>query len=278
MICGVNIQFEILGARGGIPVSGPHFQEFGGATSCYKIATDQGFMILDAGTGIVPFGQDLVARGTGEFCVDILFTHAHLDHMQGLPFFAPLYDPRFDIRLWACEEVLDQPLVAVLDRILDSPVCPIRRDHFKACVSFHAIPLAACFAPRPGFKVQAMELTHPGGNVALKVNCAGASVVYSGDFEHGKNAVDTAFSTWLRGVDLAVLDCTYDPDTYVPARGFGHAHWRAVGDIASECKRWVGVHHHHLCDDAKLTAVERDIMTTFPNGGLGREGAVFQLE
>jgi len=266
----VTFHLSIYGTGGSLPVSSPERQEFGGATSCYLVERGEQRLILDGGSGLVPLGQTLKQLPQEKIELNLVFSHAHLDHFMGLPFFAPLFDPRFLVKLWSCREALSVPLEATFKTSLDSPFSPLKLEYCRADVQFCDLEIDAA-QEIEGFEVSAVPLPHPGGNAGFTLRTETQSLFYSGDFEHGDEQADNCLRRTLEGVDLALLDCTYTPQNYEAHRGFGHPHWAAVGELAKHAKRWLGVHHNHLSDDVTLRQGATAITDAFPNGGLARD-------
>ena len=273
----MTVKAKLWGTRGSLPVSGPQVLEFGGSTSCYEFRSQVGNVILDAGSGIVQLGRELVTSDRGPFELNVLFSHAHLDHFMGLPFFLPLFDPRFSVRFWAPEGVLESPFNTVLHQFLDSAFCPVKTAFFQADVSFVEVPTDSPFEVANGLRAQATALSHPGGSVGYRLEADGKSLLYSGDFEHGDPESDQRLIALCEGVDLAILDCTYTPQNYERHLGFGHAHWQAAGELAKGARRWIGVHHSHHASDDELRGIEAQIKAKFANAWLGRDGEEITL-
>ncbi len=261
-----------------MPNTGPDCAEFGGATSCYHIELPDRHLILDAGTGIVALGAELRKRGERK-PIDLFLTHFHYDHIIGLPFFAPLFEEGWPVRIFASDLFGPSGLDHALDRLLSAPLCPITRDMLTADVSLCAIGERATEDLGEDARISTVPVSHPGGNGAFRVDHARGSVVYSGDFEHGDADSDRGLTTLMEGADLVLLDCTYTPDTYPASVGYGHAHWKVAGHMAKAAgvKSWLGIHHEHGLDDAALIATEAQVKSTFSNASLAREGSVITV-
>lgn len=271
----MNAVFRCWGTRGSVPRSGPDFAEFGGATSCYEVAFGDRSIVLDAGSGLVGLGDRLVAKGQTQ--IDLLLSHFHLDHVLGLPFFAPLFQAGTRVRIWSRDAALSVSGEAMFGRLFRDPFVPIRPGDLRAKVTFHD-----CAGPGPtrlpdGVTVETLPLPHPSGNVAFKLTRGPCSVVYSGDFEDKADSRADAFRAFAKGADLAVIDCTMTPVEVAEGRGFGHLDWRQAGALAGSARRWLGTHHHHGATDRTLRSREAQIKRHFGNGGLARDGMVLRL-
>ena len=166
-----------------------------------------------------------------------------------------------------------------LDCVFSAPLCPITRDLLLADISIHTIQDGATLALTPDLELATMALKHPGGNAAYRLHGPEGTFVYSGDFEHGDAALDSALAGFMRGADLAFLDCTYTPHSYPACKGFGHAHWEAAGRIAQDAGvgYWYGVHHEHTLNDATLRQTETAIQNRFANSALARQGQTYKV-
>ena len=274
----MSIALTILGTRGSLPNTAASCAGFGGATSCYHLDTGNSHLIFDAGSGICELGAKLV-RANQPKAIDLFFTHFHYDHMMGLPFFAPLFEEHWQIRLWSSSLFGPEALNDALDRLFSAPLCPITRDNLKADISLNVIDQHAEMELQDGIQLATTPLSHPGGNAAYRIAHNNRSIVYSGDFDRGDPTLDDAFVEFMSGADYALLDCTYTPENYDDAKGYGHAHWQAAGELAKRAnvREWYGVHHKHLLDDDALANVETKIQREFPNGKLAREGMTFEI-
>lgn len=274
----MTMTLNICGSRGTLPSTFRGGSLFGVATACFHVPLPDRHLIFDAGSGIVELGQTLL-QDPARRPIDLFLTHFHLDHIMGLIFFAPMFEARWPIRMWTCESFGSGALEAALDHLLRPPLCPVTRDMMHAGVTIHELPCCTPTDIAPGVQISTLPLSHPGGNAALRLDHAGRSLVYSGDFEHGDPGLDADLRDFMSGADLALLDCTYTPESYENTKGYGHAHWRAAGEIAeaAQVKSWLGVHHSHLATDTELLMIEEQLSARFPNARLAREGAQLEL-
>ncbi len=244
-----EVDVGFWGVRGTLPVNGAATLRYGGDTSCVCLRFPEGqTIVLDAGTGIRPLGQHLVRQGRLD-CT-LLFTHPHWDHINALPFFAPLFVPGNRI------EIAGPPQGAADVRALvaaqmDGVFFPITPREFGADVHYRDL------APGPfsvqGVAADAFTLMHPGACFGYRFTHRGRSIAYVTDnelFEPGMAGwapdYEGALAAWLQGVDLLITDTTWATDAeYRPRVGWGHS---TVGQVARLCAaagvRRLALFHH----------------------------------
>jgi phosphoribosyl 1,2-cyclic phosphodiesterase len=268
------LSVTLWGVHGSVPKSGLLTSEYGCATSCYEVTYGSKSLICDAGTGLVALGQKLLQDETTE--IDIALTHFHVDHVMGLPFFAPLFEKGVKIRFFADEKVLAYSVEEMMHQLFAQPFLPIDINAIQADLSFHDLSEAAVHNVGDA-TIECLELCHPGGNTAFRISHKGKNIVYSGDFSHRDADQMSELTAWVNNADLGIVETTFTPQNYEPHKSFGHTHWRAAGEIAADAKMWLGVHHHHLNDDHTLGLADQDLRATIPNGRLGKDGQTFWL-
>ncbi len=245
------MKVRFWGVRGSIPVPGPKTNRYGGNTSCVEIrphAADP--IIVDAGTGIRRLGQSLMegALGEGRGRAHLLISHTHWDHIQGLPFFSPLYQDGNQLEVYARQRD-DTHLRAVFASQTEDPYFPVPFDVLKADVQFRELVDGQAFAI-DGANVRCTRLNHPWIAMAYRIDVDGASVVYSSDtapfrdilLEHEfiktppelgapLDPADAATLTAMRDglvelcrdVDLLIYDTQFTPEEYAAKPHWGHS-------------------------------------------------------
>ena len=263
---GHTMQIKLLGVRGTLPVHGPEFARFGGATSCVLVRAGGETILFDAGTG-------LSGRAWRDFFPEkhgtLLITHAHVDHLMGLPVFPLLFDPtaRCDIYLKTREGRTGREQIEAL---MSPPLWPIRTDSLKAAVDIRNVPDAFSVGP---VAVEAMESRHPGGSTIYKITCGGVSLVYATDYEPESDAPDD-FCAFAEGCTLLLLDAQYTRSEYERNRGFGHSTIPRSAAIARRCgaEQALLIHHDPTRTDRQLLALEATVRAQHPNVRFGRGG------
>lgn len=260
----------VWGARGSIPTPGPSTARYGGNTACVAVeglGRDQGrLVILDAGTGIRLLGNELVRHGGNQpLDVDLLLSHTHWDHIQGLPFFAPFFGLGNCIRIWGARQG-EVDLEVILRQQMHPVVFPVPLDEVAAKLTVTHV-LAQTFEI-DGFEVRAMRLRHPGNTLAYRLTPAdgGASMAYVTDNELGTGGDygeprgwRKDFVKFLQGVDVLIHDAMFTPDELDHHRGWGHSSYLEAVTLAAEAgiKRLVMFHHRPERDDDAMDGLVR---------------------
>lgn len=279
------MKLTLWGTRGSLATPGPETMRYGGNTSCAEVRTSNGtVLILDAGTGIRRAGA---AIGKETSRVDILLTHLHMDHIQGLGFFAPLYIPGFEVHIWGPPSAtLD--LRARLSRYLSPPLFPVRLRDLPCDLRLHDVVSDRHFSIRD-LEIHAALVCHPGPTVGYRVSHAGRSVVYLPDHEPalgGSNFPNEV--EWTSGTDLAanadllIHDAQYTSDQYAAHVGWGHSTIDQAFAFArlTGAKCLVPFHHDPDHSDEDLDRLFRNAVAAEPlsfDVQPAREGATFDL-
>lgn len=279
------MRLKIWGCRGSVPTPGPATVRCGGNTSCVELSLDgETTLVFDAGTGIRDLGSELVERGTRS--VQLLLTHLHLDHVEGLRFFPPMWDERVTLDIWGPPS----PVASLQERIARSfspPLFPIDLREVPARVAFHDVPRRRWTIE--GVTLRARLVMHPGPTVGYRIEADGASVAYIPDHEPAFTGIAGRPTEWISGssiadgVDLLLHDAQYFEDEYAERVGWGHssvadtvAYARAVG-----ARSLMLFHHEPRHADDSLERLEDRARSLFgPNGDqptLAREGMVVEL-
>lgn len=224
------MRIRFWGTRGSIPSPGAATVRYGGNTPCVEVRSDTGALaILDAGTGIRALGEHLLAAGAS-LSADVYVTHAHWDHIQGLPFFAPLYASGHHLRIWGADHVGDRVQRAVRAQMAPD-VFPVPFEEVRAAVSFRSVGADA--TESGDLAVDAHPLRHPGGALGYRLsecNDRSRAVVYIPDNELDERAAYDAPADWrarllsfISGSALLVHDAMYTSDEGAAFRGWGHS-------------------------------------------------------
>ena len=251
---GLKVRF--WGVRGSISCAGSEYVRYGGNTSCLEVTADGRRLIFDAGTGIRTLGLELARQAPLD--IDIYFTHTHLDHLSGLTFFAPLFDKRNSVRMWAGHLEAPYTLKKVVSNLMQAPIYPVTLDIFQASVGFKEFEAGTSLACG-AVAMRTAPLNHPNGATGYRVEHGGKSICYITDTEHREGERDQTIVDLCRGADIMIYDCSYTDEEYPRYRGWGHSTWQEGARIADVAG--VGTlaifHHDPSHDDAFMDDVAR---------------------
>jgi phosphoribosyl 1,2-cyclic phosphodiesterase len=282
------VKVDVWGARGSVPSPGPETIRYGGNTSCVGVTLSDGSLLaLDAGTGIRNLGIALPAEPTR---LHILLTHLHLDHIQGLVFFEPLFRSGAEIVIWGPAS----PEASLRDRIaryISAPLSPVEVRELPCDVSFRSCPEELEIGSA---RITAASVAHRGPTLGYRIEDAGSSLAYIPDHEPALGAdLESLEPEWIsgfalaRGADLLIHDGQYADDEYPEHLGWGHSALSHSLAFArrTEARRAVLFHHDPMHSDKWLTAHgERAAAGWEARGGapgaveLAREGTTFEVD
>lgn len=250
----MTLRLRFWGTRGSIPSPGSSTVKYGGNTPCVEVRTDTDWLvILDAGTGIRELGRSLVAGSNGHgIAADIFLTHAHWDHIQGIPFFAPIFQPGNHFTIWG-SKTLETSIDRVIRDQMSPVVFPVTFEQLDAQIDFSEI--AEERHSGDGYQVTAFAVQHPGGALGYRfsgLSESDGSFVYISDNELSPSAPYAGRADWkerlvefVRGTNVLVHDAMYTADEYERHRGWGHSTYEDAVTLALDA----GVEHlvlfHH---------------------------------
>jgi phosphoribosyl 1,2-cyclic phosphodiesterase len=286
----MTFRLRFWGTRGSIPTPGPHTVRYGGNTPCVEVRTDTNWLvILDAGTGLRELGRALTAdaQGAGRptpvpIAADIFLTHAHWDHIQGIPFFAPIFQPGNHFTIWG-SKTLETSIDRVIRDQMSPVVFPVTFEELSARIDFREIAEERCVGN--GYEVTAFAVQHPGGalgyrftgtrapeagldgrgsqggNSAAGSKRQGGSFVYISDNELAAHETYKTRPDWrdrlvefVRGASVLIHDATYTTAEYERHRGWGHSTHDEVVSLALDAgvEQLVLFHHRPERSDDDL--------------------------
>lgn len=260
---------QVWGTRGSLAAPGPETARYGGNTSCVSVHGRGGTLIvLDAGTGIRPMGATI---DKGVRRVDVLLTHLHMDHIQGLGFFAPLYRPAMEVHIWGPASTR-LSLQDRLRRYLSTPLFPVGLRELPCRLLLHELGHGEM---RIGeFRVAYARVCHPGPTIGYRISDAtGPVLTYLPDHEPalGSRAFPSLPLEWTSGgaladrSDLLIHDSQYSPHEYAERVGWGHSSLKQMLDFAKvvRAKHLVPFHYDPSHSDADLDRLLLDAIGEF---------------
>jgi len=239
------MKIKIYGARGSISVSGRKYLKYGGDTTCIEIRTDSGeLIIIDAGTGIRELGESLSKEDKGKI-IHMFFTHAHWDHIQGFPFFAPIYRAETRINIYGCLNS-SKPIQQVLATQMDKTYFPVPIEKLPSTIKF--VEGCICNMEIGSATIYGIENNHPALCHSVKIVEDGRQFVFMTDNELGQDKQGTSigeFADFAKNADCLIHDCMYLDEEIESKRGWGHSDVSEVCDLANRAgAKQLGLFHH----------------------------------
>jgi phosphoribosyl 1,2-cyclic phosphodiesterase len=258
-MAGERMRIKFWGVRGSIPSPGASTVKYGGNTSCVSVEVDKKTLIFDAGSGIKGLGEELRNKNSDVF---VLVSHKHWDHIQGFPFFAPLYQK--DRRIYVIQTPHEKRRLCGLIYQMDGAHFPVKAQDLPsdyACIEEN-IP---GFLAEHGFHVTTVEANHPGGGHGYRLESRNSSMVYLTDNEldppYEKTTEFDGFVRFCHGADVLIHDAQYTEADMPHKHGWGHSLVNQVVDLAlaAEVKQLVLYHHDPDRTDAELDKIEQEV-------------------
>jgi len=222
---------EFGGVRGTAPVSGKDVVKYGGNTLCAHLnLSEEEVVIIDAGTGIRKLGEKLMKEmGNRTLVCHIFLTHFHIDHIIGIPLFAPLYSN--DVTLYFYAPAPPEETEKYLGALMAGRLFPVEFSESPSLKRFNS-------APQSNFRLGELDIStgplrHPQGSIAYKIKGKEKTIVISTDTEHPKEGVDERLVSFVSEVDYFVYDAFFTPEEYEAGKqGWGHSTWLAGVEVA----------------------------------------------
>jgi phosphoribosyl 1,2-cyclic phosphodiesterase len=273
------LEIVFWGVRGSIPVSGQRTALYGGSTSCVELIADNGtHIVLDGGSGIHPLGLKYMQEGFPDH-LHIFITHAHWDHIQGLPFFVPAFIPGNKITFYGCNQGAI-PFEDVLRHQMETPYFPVKLSSWMADIFIESI--GETVVDINGIQIQSSYAEHPGMTLGFRLEYQGKSVVYMPDNEpfanfdldkvFAENDLDAEdldmemvfledqkhkFFSFIKNADVFIHDAQYTPEEYKTKTGWGHSSYELATRAAlhGKVKHLVLFHHDAARTDKDLDTI-----------------------
>ena len=253
------MRIKFWGVRGSTPTPQPENLRYGGNTSCVEVRFGDSLFIFDCGTGFRSLGQQLRREfDSRTISARIFVSHFHWDHIQGIPFFGPLYDKPENHFIFHSSS-RTRSLKRVMEEQMASPYFPVDLNEMKAKREFHELDEGRISLD--DVTVQAAWLNHPQGCMGFRLESKQGVVVYATDNETGDAKFDKSVRKLASGADVLIYDAQYLPEEYeARKRGWGHSHWREAINIVMEsgAKELILFHHDPDHDDNCIDKAVRE--------------------
>ena len=271
-----RLLLRFWGVRGSM--STPHAANlgFGGNTTCLELRpTPNEVVIIDGGTGLYDLGRALMAEFQNRpLSIRFLLSHFHWDHIQGIPFFAPLFVAANEITFYSDRSPSD--LQRFLEGQMVYPYFPIQFGEMPAQKRFVQTQPEMRFGD---LVVRPFPVNHPQSAIGYRFERNGAIIVHSSDLEHGHETLDKTLIDYARDADVLIYDAQYTPEEYLGKRGWGHSTWMEAVRTAREAnvKRLVLFHHDPSHDDSFLEKLVQEARPHFENTEAARQGCTIRV-
>jgi ribonuclease BN (tRNA processing enzyme) len=290
---------KLYGVRGSYPISPPTGTKYGGNTTCLLIRTEDHIVVFDAGSGIIQLGRELVPeiiehkkKSKDPFHITMLFTHTHIDHLIGFPYFAPLFIPNVHIHFFG-PATLGVDFEDILRTFVEPQYFPVSMDEFRSTKDFENIDenmvvyfLEGQPEPQIGFiestSTDLAELViknmkyyvHPkDGSFNYRIESSGHSLVFATDIEQYAGT-DQRLIKFAEGCDVFIHDSQYTLEQYLNFQGYGHSNYEMACEAAlkAKVKKLLLFHHDPNNDDEALEQIEKSAQEIFSGAELAHEG------
>ncbi len=268
------MRLRFWGTRGSIAAPGPGTIHFGGNTSCIELTTDTGSrLILDCGTGARLLGNQMIAHANGPISATILLTHTHWDHIQGFPFFAPLFGPGNHFAVYG-PEGCNLSLHDVLSGQMEHHYFPVELDQLAARITYK--DLTEGVHDIAGLKITAQRMNHPSPTLGYRIQSNRIKVLYLSDHEPFSDSVwregappgrlesileagDRRHAEYMQDADVLIHEAQYTPEEYPAKRNWGHSTYAYVVELAAAAgvRRLFLTHHDPSHDDTLVANIEQ---------------------
>jgi phosphoribosyl 1,2-cyclic phosphodiesterase len=272
------MHIKFWGVRGSTPTPQPENLRYGGNTSCVEVRLNGNIYVFDCGTGFRILGKSLVREFANKpLSAHIFLSHFHWDHIQGIPFFQPLYSSR-ENNFFFHSSSRTRKLQHALEDQMSDPYFPVDMTAMQARRDFYDIEEGRF--PFDGCVIQTRWLNHPQGCLGFRLESKDQVLVYATDNEPGIEQFDKNVRALAEGADVLIYDAQYLPDEYqAQKRGWGHSHWREAVNIAMEsgAKELVLFHHDPDHNDACIDSIVESARNYYPKVRAASEGLEIKL-
>lgn len=253
------------GVRGSIPCSGDQYINYGGDTSCVSVFVDDLFIIFDAGTGIRNLGKWVISNKiTDAF---LFFSHVHLDHIMGFPFFHPMFHTDFFLKVMAADLINKGGISNLFNKQFNHPYFPINVSKNSKNLSFIDFSSGCSFNLSKNVRLFTSKLNHPGGSTGYRLEAFNKSICYVTDTEHLVGKLDNNVLSLINGADLVIYDSQYTNKEFALKIGWGHSTWMEAIKLCrvAEAKKLILFHHNPDHTDNIMDNIATEAFREWPS-------------
>ena len=272
------MRVRFWGVRGSIACPGPETNRYGGNTPCIEVRCGEHILIFDAGTGLRALGNALIKENKIRR-IDIFLTHCHLDHVTGLPFFAPMFVEGYRVRIWAGNLLPSNNIEHVVRSLMSSPLFPVGVEVCKAAIEFIDFRAGKTLHPHGDVVLQTAPLDHPDGASGYRLEYGKRVFALLSDTEGFPGKHDRELVKLAQSADLIVYDATFTEQEIASRRGWGHSTWARGIRLADQAKaKHLSLFHHDPShDDEFMDALVAEANDARPGTTAAREGQIIDL-
>jgi len=271
-------EVKFWGVRGSIACATAQHVGYGGNTSCIEVVVNGGRIVLDAGTGIRMLGKEVMRQHARSGV--LLLTHTHWDHVNGFPFFAPIYVPGWNFRVMAGHLYDRGGIREALASQMTTPMFPVPLQALRADMHYEDFRVGDSLTDlAPGVVVKTAPLNHPNGATGYRIEYQGHAVAYITDTEHVPGQPDKNVLGLMEGADLVIYDSTYTDEEFPARVGWGHSTWQEGVRLAKVAgvKTLAIFHHDPDHTDDVMQKIEAEAQAMWPNAIVAREGMTISI-
>lgn len=272
------MRVRFWGVRGSVACPGAETMRYGGNTPCIEVQCGRHVLIFDAGTGIRALGNALVKDGNIRD-IDIFLTHCHLDHVTGLPFFAPFFTDGYRVKIWAGNLLPSDSIEQVVRKLMSSPLFPVQVEVFKAKIEYRDFNSGTILHPYRGVTLSTAPLDHPDGASGYRLEYKQRVFTVLSDTEGFPGKRNSELVSLARASDLVVYDATFTEAEISSRSGWGHSTWLRGIRLANEAgaKQLCLFHHDPSHNDDFMDELAADANDVRPGTITAREGQIVDL-
>lgn len=271
---GLSVRF--WGVRGSIACPGAEYARYGGNTSCLEVRYGGRLAIFDAGSGLRPLGKTL--KNEAPIDGHIFLTHTHMDHIAGIPFFAPFFQKENRFQVHAGHLESQAKLHDVVCAFMKAPLFPVPPAIFEADIEYVDFTMGETLSLEGGLTLRTAPLNHPNGATGYRIEYEGKSICYVTDTEHKPGQPDQNVLGLVENADIMIYDSSFTDEEYKNFVGWGHSTWQEairVGE-AAKVKQVVIFHHDPSHTDSMMDEIAAAAEAMRPGTVVAREGMVLE--
>ncbi len=268
---------KFWGVRGSIACSDPKVAKYGGNTSCVEVRCGNEVFIFDSGTGIRYLGNELVKEDINNF--RILYSHTHYDHICGLPFFSPAFNPKNKIEFFSGHLKPKNNIKNVLSSIMKEPVWPVGLDIFPCSMNFTDFFAGEKLVFSDDIEIKTCPLNHENGATGYRVNFYDKSICYITDTNHIPGEPDRNIIRLIEGANIVIYDSMFTEEEFKDRQHWGHSTWEQGAKLCdlADAERLCIFHHDPSHEYSFMDKIAIEAETKRPGTLVAREGLKIDL-